>query len=97
MASVSYTAGGDIHVVINAVEQRAMLTALGSAEKAIATAIWDQHKEAILKDTGFVKACAESVASEVWEKMKTKIMAEMDLKGLASLIAVHAAKEFKNG
>lgn len=97
MASVSYTANGDIHVVIQAVEQRAMLTALGSAEKAIATAIWDQHRETILKDSAFVKACAEAVAVEVWEKMKTKIMAEMDLKGMASLVAVYAAKEFKNG
>lgn len=35
------------------------------------------------------------IARNVWEENKTQIMARMDLRGLASLIAIEASKELK--
>ena len=95
MAVSMMTEMGKIQIVVDHLERGSILYAIHSAQKDIAALIWAEHKESILKDTAFVKICADTVAAEVWEKMKTKIMAEMDLKGLASLIAVYAAKDLK--
>jgi hypothetical protein len=68
---------------------------LQNSRKDVAALIWEQHREEILKDTAFVQKIAQEVAEQFWMERKTHIMSDLDLKGLANLIAVYAAKEFK--
>lgn len=40
-----------------------------------------------------IELAKNEIAKLYWEQHKTEIMAQMDLKGMASLIAVYAARE----
>lgn len=93
MAAQLITTSSGIQVILPYMEKGSLVESLTEATKDIGKALWASHKETILRDDLFMKMCAEEVAKEIWRLNKEKIMAEMDLKGLSSLIAVFGAKE----
>lgn len=42
-----------------------------------------------------IQLAKDEIAKKIWEENADKIMAQMDLKGLANLIAAHAAKTLR--
>lgn len=68
-----------------------MFNMTSNADGTIQVVFKAVEKSALLEAIDLAK---HELAKMIWEKNKTQIMAEMNIEGLASLIAVYAAKEF---